>query len=55
MFFLILLAKPVFAGFGGLKHVVDGDSLRVDNITVQIHGIDAPEIEQTCYDVQGRI
>ena len=53
-FFLILLASPGFADFSGTIHVVDGDTLHVDDITVRIHGIDAPETDQNCNDAQGR-
>ena len=51
---LLLLATPAFADFGGPIHVVDGDTLHVGDVTVRIHGIDAPETDQACDDAQGR-
>ncbi|HVL72988.1 MAG TPA: thermonuclease family protein [Beijerinckiaceae bacterium] len=32
----------------GRATVVDGDSLRLDGASVRLHGIDAPELGQTC-------
>jgi endonuclease YncB( thermonuclease family) len=34
--------------------VTDGDSLRVGDTRIRLHGIDAPEIAQTCRDARGR-
>lgn len=53
-FVFIFLVSPAFADFVGDIHVVDGDTLHVDDVTVRIHGIDAPETDQTCNDAQGR-
>ena len=51
---LVCLATPAVAEFSGAVHVVDGDTLHVGAVTVRLHGIDAPEIAQTCEDAQGR-
>ncbi len=32
----------------GRASVIDGDTIRIDNKKVRLHGIDAPEIRQTC-------
>lgn len=34
--------------------VVDGDTIRVGGTTVRLHGIDAPEIDQSCEDRAGQ-
>ena len=38
----------------GRARVVDGDSLRIAGVNVRLHGIDAPELHQTCKDERGR-
>ena len=35
----------------GEAEVTDGDSLRIAGQRVRLHGIDAPELHQTCKDV----
>jgi endonuclease YncB( thermonuclease family) len=65
---LLLLASGVVAAYGfvrvpsptiaqtdtlsGLADVIDGDTIRIDEVHVRLAGIDAPEIEQTCLDGQ---
>lgn len=51
---LLLLASPVWADLDGTVRVVDGDTIRVAGQPVRLHGIDAPEQDQTCEDRQGR-
>lgn len=34
--------------------VTDGDSLRAGDTRIRLHGIDAPELAQTCRDARGR-
>jgi endonuclease YncB( thermonuclease family) len=34
----------------GSVHVVDGDSLRMDDTDIRLYGIDAPEYRQSCRD-----
>lgn len=40
-------------GFGGVVRVIDGDTLDVGGVRVRLHGIDAPEIGQTCTNGDG--
>lgn len=42
---IALLAAPVDA-----QSVTDGDTLRLNGTTYRLHGIDAPELSQTCPD-----
>ncbi|MEM9313674.1 MAG: thermonuclease family protein [Pseudomonadota bacterium] len=37
----------------GTASVIDGDSLIVAGIEVRLHGMDAPELDQTCLDENG--
>lgn len=39
----------------GAAEVVDGDGLRVQGVVIRLHGIDAPEHDQTCQDAQEEI
>lgn len=43
-----LLSTPALADFSGAVQVIDGDTIDVGDIRVRIHGIDAPEMDQTC-------
>lgn len=49
---LLLLLWPILAWTAGevkgSARVVDGDTLHIDNVKVRMHGIDAPESDQTC-------
>ena len=49
-----MLASPVAADFRGPVNVVDGDTIHVGDVTVRLHGIDAPEIDQPCEDANGQ-
>ncbi len=51
---LLMLASPAFADFRGTIDVVDGDTFHVGGITVRLHGIDAPEVDQPCEDASGQ-
>lgn len=44
-----LLLKPNGRTLEGRVQVVDGDTLRLGETRIRIKGIDAPEMEQTCY------
>ena len=55
--------RPAFAdevrpySLGGtvtVTRIVDGDSLRSGDLQIRIHGIDAPEMRQSCVDARGR-
>ncbi|MDD9927072.1 MAG: thermonuclease family protein [Rhodospirillaceae bacterium] len=46
---LILFADPALAGdIVGNARVIDGDTIEIDGVRVHLHGIDAPELNQTC-------
>jgi len=34
--------------FSGKPKIIDGDTIRIGNIRIRLHGIDAPEAKQTC-------
>jgi endonuclease YncB( thermonuclease family) len=34
--------------FSGRPKITDGDTIRIGNIRIRLHGIDAPEAKQTC-------
>ncbi len=44
-----LLAFPADAGITGKARVIDGDTLEIAGRRIRLHGIDAPESEQTCW------
>lgn len=48
-----MLAQPVAADFSGRISVVDGDTIHVGETKVRVHGIDAPEVDQTCVGTNG--
>ncbi|MCB5423970.1 excalibur calcium-binding domain-containing protein [Altererythrobacter sp. CC-YST694] len=46
---LTLLPAPAFAQLiTGKAQAIDGDTLRMDGFRIRLHGVDAPEAEQTC-------
>ncbi len=49
MFIASLPQKQV----GGAAHVIDGDSLTIAHQEIRLHGIDAPEFDQVCRNVEG--
>ena len=51
---LILGAVPVVAGITGTVRVIDGDTLDVGQTRIRLHGIDAPEIDQSCTTLTGQ-
>jgi endonuclease YncB( thermonuclease family) len=45
----VLLAAPAQAAeIAGRAQVVDGGKLQIGNATVELHGIDAPDLDQFC-------
>ncbi len=38
---------------GPVQNVIDGDSLVVNGVEIRLHGIDAPELRQTCRRADG--
>ena len=51
---IFLLACGFIAGMGWAparcQTVIDGDTIRMNGSTIRLHGIDAPELSQTCGD-----
>lgn len=45
---LALMPVQASAGPSGTVRVIDGDTLDVGGVRVRLHGIDAPEVAQTC-------
>ncbi len=48
-------ADPSSTVRAGEAEVVDGDGLRVQGVVIRLHGIDAPEHDQSCQDARGKI
>ena len=38
----------------GRASVIDGDTFKINNIPIRLHGIDAPETDQYCQDADGK-
>ena len=63
--FFLLVAIPAFTNAASnnqsLKQiklskavqVIDGDSIKDDNLKIGLYGIDAPELDQQCTDAKG--
>lgn len=49
----LLITSPSQAGPSGSVRVIDGDTIDVGGVRVRLHGIDAPEIGQTCTNANG--
>ena len=50
IFFLILFSFTSFAEkiIKGKAKIIDGDTIHIEKNKIRLHGIDAPEIDQTC-------
>jgi endonuclease YncB( thermonuclease family) len=48
------LFRPPDAPISGLASVADGDTIRIFNTRIRLLDIDAPELDQTCEDAQGK-
>lgn len=59
--FFILFATQAVASetfkqgdiISGQAHVLDGDTIKINNVSLRFFGIDAPEKKQTCLDGEG--
>ena len=49
----VLPINTVLADISGLPHIIDGDTLKISDERIRLHGIDAPETNQSCMDVRG--
>lgn len=52
---LLPVAPAAQTGFSGSVRVIDADTWDVGSRRVRLHGIDAPELDQTCRDPGGRV
>ncbi len=44
----------IVAGRDGALRIVDGDTLAIGEVKIRLHGIDAPEMSQSCSDMRGK-
>jgi endonuclease YncB( thermonuclease family) len=51
---MLLLSHPAHADVTGKARVVDGDTIWIANTKIRLHGIDAPEMKQTCRTSEGK-
>ncbi len=51
---LTLIGLPALADITGPARVVDGDTLEIADQRIWLHGIDAPELKQTCRTRKGK-
>ena len=54
LIFSIFLNQKIFSSENkfliGKARVIDGDTIILKNKKIRLHGIDAPELNQICYD-----
>ena len=50
----ILPISAVIADVTGKPRVVDGDTIHIGKTKIRLHGIDAPEMKQTCRTSEGK-
>ena len=52
----VVVANPISAQeLVGRPHIIDGDTIRIDDTRIRLHGIDAPEAKQTCMKQDGSV
>jgi hypothetical protein len=50
----VLLVSPIaHADITGKPRIVDGDMIRIGKTKIRLHGINAPEMKQTCRTSEG--
>ncbi len=49
----LMLQWSAQAEISGQARVIDGDTIEVAGQHIRLHGIDAPELRQTCWDKSG--
>ena len=55
--FTLILLLPIstaHADITGKPRVIDGDTIHIGDTKIRLHGIDAPEIKQTCRTSKGK-
>ena len=56
LFTILLLTGPAHADvISGFARVTDGDTIRIANERIRLHGIDAPELQQKCGTETGEL
>ncbi|HIM69975.1 MAG TPA: thermonuclease family protein [Gammaproteobacteria bacterium] len=50
----LTLPSPAHADVTGKPRVVDGDTIHIGKTKIRLHGIDAPEMKQTCRTSKGK-
>lgn len=51
---LMTSGMAMAAEISGRAQVLDGDTLQISSVLIRLHGIDAPEYDQTCNEPDGR-
>ena len=51
---LLLLASHAHADITGKPRIIDGDTIHINQTKIRLHGIDAPEMKQTCRTSKGK-
>ena len=44
----VIWAYPAYADLFGLAQIIDGDTVKIEDVKIRLHGIDAPETKQFC-------
>ena len=50
IFFSLIIKAENSNKILGRAYVIDGDTIHIDNNKIRLHGIDAPEIKQKCFE-----